>query len=257
MGNIVSLSQPTQGEDFSKEPEHGIEVERLRLQQYRGDLPAYATFKGVRNLKHKYDKNHQDGMRKSSSLHDLSSSEEDKVLASSLVSTRFLSCSGDHIDVLHSAGGRVSRPRGQFQTNPYFTIPRTSWPSRVHPTGPLLTAPAAHPSLFNSSSSISSTSSTNSATHRGSLDDRSVCPKSLTSIRDHPKHTRERSASLKDFSTQLKLPRNIGSLDSIDHTAGSRSRSDVDDLSQSMSADETDGNETDELKVLCPLYINI
>ncbi|XP_076459730.1 uncharacterized protein LOC143292921 isoform X2 [Babylonia areolata] len=230
-----------------------------------GDLtPAYATFKGVRSLKHKYDKNYQEGMRKSSSLHDLSTQDRD--LAQSLASSRFLSCSGDGLDVLtggvgaggrSKAGGGGGGVGGGFSTNPYFTIPRTSWPSRVHPTTPLLTAPAAHPSLFNSSSSISSTSSNNSATRRGSFEERSQLGGGRSgggALRDR-RHNRERSASLKEFPTMLTLPRESGgSLESVDRRTASvgsalAARPEADDLSQSMSADETDSNETDELKM--------
>ncbi|KAK7502092.1 hypothetical protein BaRGS_00006844, partial [Batillaria attramentaria] len=245
--------QPQQDEGPNKEVITGrFEVEKVRQQQQlRTDLPAYATFKGVRSLKHKYDKNYQEGMRKSSSLHDLSS-EDKTAMASSLASTRFLSCSGDQLDVLSSGGGGVSKTGGRFSTNPYFTIPRTSWPSRVHPAGPLLTAPAAHPSLFNSSSSISSTSSTNSATRRGSFDDRP--PSGAKPGKERVRHGRERSASLKDFPTVLTLPRDSGSLENVDgrsaSVAGVPHRVEADDLSQSMSADETDSNETDELKDL-------
>ena len=269
----------------------------------KGELPAYATFKGVRSLKHKYDKNHQEGMRKSSSLHDLSS--QDKGMAASLAASRFLSCSGDGLDVLVAAGGasgaglgggglgrarRGKSPPGGFSSNPYFTIPRTSWPSRVHPSGPLLTAPAAHPSLFNSSSSLSSTSSTNSASashRRGSFDERPSAsgtppgrkgsPGAGGAGRERPRHSRERSTSLKDFPTHhpLTLPREApsagggggagggGEQRSGPVVAGASAAAAAaplrpepsDDLSQSMSADETDSNETDELKVgLVGLY---
>ena len=195
-------------------------------------------------------------MRKSSSLHDLTS--QDKDISASLASSRFLSCSGDRLDILSSGTGRGSKSTGGLPTNPYFTIPRTSWPSRVHPSSPLLTAPAAHPSLFNSSSSLSSTSSTNSATHRGSFDDRSPSNHRSSAGREHSRHYRERSASLKEFPTHLTLPRESGSLESIDRrtvSVGSALRPEVpDDLSQSMSADETDSNETDELKVRAEDY---
>ncbi|XP_070182834.1 uncharacterized protein, partial [Littorina saxatilis] len=244
---------PTQDESNKEQLIHGrFEVEKVRQQQggSKGDLPAYSTFKGVRSLKHKYDKNHQEGMRKSSSLHDLSS--QDKDMTASLISSRFLSRSGDRLDVLSSGGGGGrNKSTGGFSTNPYFTIPRTSWPSRVHPSTPQLTAPAAHPSLFNSTSSISSTSSTNSATRRGSIDERS--PGQKTSSRERSRHGRERSSSMKDFPTQLTLPRESGSLENIERRAvsvGSSLRPEPDDLSQSMSADETDSNETDELKDL-------
>lgn len=257
--NLPFVSQPSQDEESTKEQllRGRFEVERVRHGS-KGELPAYATFKGVRSLKHKYDKNHQEGMRKSSSLHDLSS--QDKEMTASLASSRFLSCSGDRLDVLAVGGGVGGKTAGGFSTNPYFTIPRTSWPSRVHPSGPLLTAPAAHPSLFNSSSSLSSTSSTNSITRRGSFDDRppSGQKSSSSSGRERSRHSRERSASLKDFPTQLTLlPRESGSGENVERRAvsvGSALRPDPDDLSQSMSADETDSNETDELKVSQSLF---
>ena len=252
----LSLCQPAGTEEESRREQllrGRFEVERVR-QGSKGELPAYATFKGVRSLKHKYDKNHQEGMRKSSSLHDLSS--QDKDMAASLAASRFLSCSGDRLDVLAGGGGVMGggKSPGAFSTNPYFTIPRTSWPSRVHPSSPQLTAPAAHPSLFNSSSSLSSTSSTNSATRRGSFDDRPLAAHKPSPGRERSRHSRERSTSLKDFPSQLTLlPREGGGGGEGGErragSVGSALRPDADDLSQSMSADETDSNETDELKV--------
>ncbi|KAL8603572.1 hypothetical protein ACOMHN_022524 [Nucella lapillus] len=282
--NFISNKENVQPADevTNKEPvtQGRFEVEKVRQQASAvggglknaapGDLtPSYATFKGVRSLKHRYDKHHQEGMRKSSSLHDLSS--QDKDLAPSLASSRFLSCSGDRLDILSSSGGsrvgvgggggggdgKTAGGGGVFSVNPYFTIPRTSWPCRVHPSNPLLTHPAAHPSLFNSSSSISSsTSSTNSATRRGSFEERPLLGQRSSSgpLRERPRHNRERSASLKDFPAVLTLPRESGSLESVDRRAASvgsalRPSAEADDLSQSMSADETDSNETDELKM--------
>ena len=253
----LSLCQPAGTEEESRREQllrGRFEVERVR-QGSKGELPAYATFKGVRSLKHKYDKNHQEGMRKSSSLHDLSS--QDKDMAASLAASRFLSCSGDRLDVLAGGGGVMGggKSPGAFSTNPYFTIPRTSWPSRVHPSSPQLTAPAAHPSLFNSSSSLSSsTSSTNSATRRGSFDDRPLATHKPLPGRERSRHSRERSTSLKDFPSQLTLlPRESGGGGEGGErragSVGSALRPEADDLSQSMSADETDSNETDELKV--------
>ena len=198
-------------------------------------------------------------MRKSSSLHDLTSQDKDMTAASSLASSRFLSCSGDQLDILSTGGSGGSNKPPLLPNNPYFTIPRTSWPSRVHPRDPLLTSPAAHPSLFNSSSSISSTSSTNSNTatpRRSSFDDRPS--KGLSTRPERSRRSKERSMSLKDFPpAQLSLPRDSGSLDNLEppqrramSLASALRPVEVDELSQSMSADETDSNETDELKVI-------
>jgi hypothetical protein len=52
---------------------------------------SFSAYRGVRSLKHKGDKHYQDGLRKSSSLHDLSSDDVGLDLASS----RYLSKSGD------------------------------------------------------------------------------------------------------------------------------------------------------------------
>lgn len=63
----------------------------------QSDGVNYSTYRGVRNLKHKTDKHHDTGMRKSQSFHDLSLESDDQPIGE-LMSTRFLSQSGDQLD---------------------------------------------------------------------------------------------------------------------------------------------------------------
>lgn len=126
-------------------------------------------------------------MRKSSSLHDLSS--EDQEMRETLESSRYLSRSGDRLDTIHS-----------------FTVPRSS-PPNINSSPPFILPPtrSALPSCTfltpkntaSSHSSISSMSSTNSGSNPrpDPLEERSA------NIKLH----RERSSSLKDFSTQLSI----------------------------------------------------
>ncbi|XP_029633255.1 putative leucine-rich repeat-containing protein DDB_G0290503 isoform X5 [Octopus sinensis] len=56
------------------------------------------TYRGVRSLKHKNDKHYTEGLRKSNSLHDLSSSTE--ITPSNLEASKFLSRSGDNLNFI-------------------------------------------------------------------------------------------------------------------------------------------------------------
>ena len=87
----------------------------------KGEAPlSYSTFRGVRSLKHKNSASHQDGaMRKSSSLHDLTDTTGESV-GNSLGSSRFLSQSGDRLDMLSTAPTPIAPSTGG-----YFTRART------------------------------------------------------------------------------------------------------------------------------------
>lgn len=197
-------------------------------------MPTFSTFKGVRSLKHKYDKNYQDGLRKSSSLHDLSS--EEKKVDSDLVSSRFLSRSGDRLDYVsknNSLYNISGHPKilsdSKYTSNPYFTLPRVNH-------SPALLLPKPYPGATSTPVSSASTPSN----RRSSFDDRPQ-RKNLSAAERARQH-RERSTSMKDFPTQLSLPRDDGAGDML-------SKVPDDGASESMSTDETESNETDELKV--------
>lgn len=198
--------------------------------QSRIDAPMYATFKGVRSLKHRYDSNYQDGLRKSSSLHDLSS--EEKEMSVGLESSRFLSRSGDRLDTLTRASiFSLSKNYGNIQTSDLpvssaFTMPRSTWTRTGQPVPQAFLTPKKLVSSLSSATSASS----GITPRRGSIDERPAGGTKSTS----GKHNRERSSSLKDFPTAFGLHRESGS----------------DEVTQSnLSTDETESNETDELKV--------
>ncbi|GAB1600062.1 golgin subfamily A member 4-like isoform X1 [Argonauta hians] len=61
-------------------------------------LKSPNTYRGVRSLKHKNDKHYNEGLRKSNSLHDLSTNGE--ITPSNLESSKFLSRSGDNLSII-------------------------------------------------------------------------------------------------------------------------------------------------------------
>ncbi|XP_067672878.1 uncharacterized protein [Haliotis asinina] len=227
-----------QPEGSNKKVEDGKDIlkGRFEVEKVKGksDMPTFSTFKGVRSLKHKYDKNYQDGLRKSSSLHDLSS--EDKKVDSDLVSSRFLSRSGDRLDYVSKnnslyniSGHSKILSDSKYTSNPYFTLPRVN-------RSPALLLPKPYPGA----TSTPVSSATAHSNRRSSFDDRPQRknPTAAERARQH----RERSTSMKDFPTQLSLPRDDGSGEIL-------SKVQDDGASETMSTDETESNETDELKM--------
>ncbi|XP_050391694.1 golgin subfamily A member 4 isoform X1 [Patella vulgata] len=218
---------------------------RFVIEKVKGksDLPSFSTYRGVRSLKHKYDKNYQDGLRKSSSLQDISS--ENKDLGGDLINTKYLSSSGDQINCYrrldhdYPLGSRQQILSDPKYSNPYFTVPRTLW----HHSGR---------SSSSSSSSVLSTTpvtstpapghSVSSSVRRGSQEEnkRSKSVSALERSRIH----RERSTSLKDFPTTLSLPR--VSLDDTSRSVVSGADNSQPDTPRD---DDTESNETDELKM--------
>ncbi|XP_061181888.1 uncharacterized protein LOC133190336 isoform X6 [Saccostrea echinata] len=71
---------------------------RFNVEKVKSKEQQFSTYRGVRNMKHKTDKHYQEGLRKSSSLHDLSSAEMEKDVPRDLAETRYLSRSGDRLD---------------------------------------------------------------------------------------------------------------------------------------------------------------
>ena len=261
---------------------------------------AYSTFRGVRSMKHRYDPAHQDGLRKSSSLHDLTSTATDGdggagsgqdlslVGGNSLSGSRFLSRSGDRLDVLgrreksFSLSSAMSPPREQrpglpvLPHPPAFTMPRSTWTRTGQPVPPAYLAPPS--SKSRPSSTASSSSSTSTSPRRSSFDDRPP-PSSASaatstsrgigaaSAAESRKLHRERSSSLKEFPTQFSLlahhqpqlqqQEDVINPNSTSSTTGRTTTSSISDPGSvcSMSADETDSNETDELKVICSVCL--
>ncbi|CAG5129035.1 unnamed protein product, partial [Candidula unifasciata] len=185
----------------------------------RIDAPAFATFRGVRSLKHKYDSHYQDGLRKSSSLHDLSTEEKVTV---GLESSRFLSRSGDRLDSFTRSNtmslSEISPDNllSGIPANSPFSIPHSTWTRTGQPIPQAFLSPkkrlSSLPSAFTASLATSGSPSRSS---------------------DNPS-SRELSSSLKDFSTTFSLP----------------SENDGENMNQpGLNAEETEGNETDELKM--------
>lgn len=192
-------------------------------------------------MKHtKENKHYQDGLRKSSSLHDLSAEERE---SGSLDNSRFLSRSGDMLDSADVETYTDSaRLLAGYSNNPYINVPRNHSQAFKQPMTKLL-----HSSNQNSNTSTtsppnqSSTSEKGSAPRRGSFDDKTM--QKSRNASERARLHRERSASMKSFPTNLTLPK-IGS-------------SSVDQLRQrgepSGRTGQGDGgqheNETDEHKV--------
>ncbi|XP_060071372.1 uncharacterized protein LOC132551265 isoform X2 [Ylistrum balloti] len=72
---------------------------RFEVEKVKAKEQAFSTYRGVRNMKHRTDKHYQEGLRKSSSLHDLSS-EDAKDVGMGLASSKFLSRSGDRLNYM-------------------------------------------------------------------------------------------------------------------------------------------------------------
>ena len=229
----------------SKENASRFEVEKVKQK----DQPL--TYRGVRSMKHKGDKHYQEGLRKSSSLHDLSTEEKEM---GSLENSRFLSHSGDRLD---SAGDTLAMSDGARllggYTNPYATLPRNiPWqaPSAVKP---LQTANKQDSSSTSSVSSVASAS--DSVPRRGSLDDKPVPTRSSRSASERARQHRERSASMKTFPTNFSLPKiqsSVGSsnVDRVLHRPESTS-------SAQQGSGTVSENETDEFKVRNQVSMNV
>ncbi|CAC5402199.1 Protein outspread,Myosin phosphatase Rho-interacting protein [Mytilus coruscus] len=195
---------------------------------------TFVTYRGVRNMKHKGDKHLPDGLRKSSSLHDLSSDE----VGIDLAASRYLSRSGEHLDKINGAQGVLNDPK--VVNNPYFTLPRNTWQSlannsRQTASQPALTQPLAPPS-----------STTKKPEERSGI----TRPKNAN---ERNRLHRERSSSLKDFHSQFTLAPDKGnrtSLSGIDRlTTHSDSVDGASDRSGVSSVYSSKDNETDELKM--------
>ncbi|XP_062614667.1 uncharacterized protein LOC134276428 isoform X3 [Saccostrea cucullata] len=236
---------------------------RFNVEKVKSKEQQFSTYRGVRNMKHKTDKHYQEGLRKSSSLHDLSSAEMEKDAPRDLAETRYLSRSGDRLDSVSGSNeaykSNVARvlSDSNYINNPYFTIPRRTWQTlaaNYHPAS----SSVSHASVSTAASSNSSPPQHSQVTgipalRRGSLDDKTI------PVSNKPKNAserarlhRERSTSLKDFSTQLSLAKQEGSgrtsLSGLDRMS---SRSDAQSVGRQGGQPEYESrnNETDEHKM--------
>ena len=217
-------------------------------------------------MKHnKTDKHYQEGLRKSSSLHDLSSADPDKEVSLSLVDTRFLSRSGDRLDIVSGPQDaltpNVARVLSDatFVNNPYFTIPRHTWQTLAANSKPASLPSASHPPVASSAALSHAQPSASTpvvgipALRRSSFDDKALpVGHKPRNARERAQLHRERSSSLKDFSTQLSLAKDGSSrisLSGLDRlTPGPRSDSQPEGR-EAKQEYESRNNETDEHKV--------
>ncbi|KAK3586036.1 hypothetical protein CHS0354_033163 [Potamilus streckersoni] len=228
--------------------EETVSKGRFEVEKVKGKDQPFATYRGVRSMKHKTDKHYQEGLRKSSSLHDLTS--ENKEL-SDLASSRFLSQSGDGLNtegpLAYSDG--VTLLAGMDNNNPYATLPRRTWQSLAG----ISNSPAALQLSNGQDSSDHSSTSSLSSQRPGSSDDRSALKTRNAS--EKSRLHRERSVSLKNFPNHLSLPKISSSVtaisvDRIGHPEQTSVRSDVvDGHASSGGAQAGSQNETDELKM--------
>ena len=220
-----------------------ITTGRFEVEKVKPKEQSFSTYRGVRSLKHKGDKHYQDGLRKSSSLHDLSSDDVGLDLASS----RYLSKSGDRIDKINGASDQavaaLSDPK--VVNNHYYTLPaRNTWQSlannsRQAASHPLLTQPLAPPGGTGN-------------TKKGGEERSGITRPKNTNERN--RLHRERSSSLKDFQfSQLSLApekSSRASLSGLDlltpHSNAADGGSDRSNVSSVYSSKD---NETDELKM--------
>ena len=220
-----------------------ITTGRFEVVKVKPKEQSFSTYRGVRSLKHKGDKHYQEGLRKSSSLHDLSSDDVGLDLASS----RYLSKSGDRIDKINGASDQavaaLSDPK--VVNNHYYTLPaRNTWQSlannsRQAAAQPSLTQPLAPPGGTGN-------------TKKGGEERSGITRPKNTNERN--RLHRERSGSLKDFQfSQLSLApekSSRASLSGLDLLAPHSNAADGgSDRSNVSSVYSSKDNETDELKV--------
>ena len=238
--NYFILLQTLSKSSENKENTSRFEVEKVKPK----DQPL--TYRGVRSMKHKGDKHYQEGLRKSSSLHDLSTDDKE---ISNLENSRFLSRSGDRLDSTDGATLPDSARLLAGYTNPYATLPRNiTWQSPTPPK-PLQSLNKQDSSSASSVSSVTSqsgTSASDNAARRGSLDDKVVANKSRNASERARMH-RERSASMKTFPTNFTLPK-IPSNVSSSNVDRLLNRPESTSLQQSSNSGPSE-NETDEFKV--------
>ncbi|XP_033738405.1 protein MLP1-like isoform X3 [Pecten maximus] len=246
-----------------------FEVEKVKVKEQ-----AFSTYRGVRNMKHRTDKHYQEGLRKSSSLHDLSS-EDTKDVGMGLASSKFLSRSGDRLNYVSAAShpGIENAARvlaDSNYNNPYCTVPRRTWqtlaantttppspnsntPSSASANNPS-SSPSSHPTVTVNSSHIPIIRRKSTADTQSSAASTSTKPKSAS---ERARLHRERSTSMKDFPTQFSLPKPDGtrmSMSSLDRLSAS---SHADGQSSTRPSGRRDIyevptnnlNQTDELKM--------
>ena len=257
---------------MKERPEPDSCTTALHLSTVKGvkcDISNYATFRGVRSLKHSYERYHVDGMRRSSSLHDLSSRSPGVDSCSALSRTRFFSWSGDNLNLLkrtesvHGKQSSRSWPPSQLSCHSGLDfVVTTTCQSLTQFAAPTVTTPAPLSAVYNSSSSVSSTSSNSSALLHSSLDEYFAkgSMHADTAVVGVPKRSLYKIEQIRGSGCkQVKLSEYGSGLE----CTGKHGYSAVnvltsqhdDDPSQSTSADDTDSNETDELKVRLFLYI--
>ena len=186
---------------------------RFEVEKVKPKDQQFSTYRGVRSMKHtKENKHYQEGLRKSSSLHDLSTEERE---SGTLDNSRFLSRSGDRLDADAERYSDSARLLAGYGNNPYVTIPRTqSWKSPI--PGQSLAASKNQTSASNSSivSNQSTTSEKSTAsTRRGSFDGKTSQGKTRNAG-ERAKLHRERSASMKSLPPNFSLPKIASSIGS-------------------------------------------
>ncbi|XP_021376581.1 protein NETWORKED 1D-like isoform X3 [Mizuhopecten yessoensis] len=247
-----------------------FEAEKVKVKEQ-----AFSTYRGVRNMKHRTDKHYQEGLRKSSSLHDLSS-EDAKDVGMGLASSKFLSRSGDRLNYVSVAShpGMENAARvlaDSNYNNPYCTVPRRTWqtlaanttsppssnaniPSSASANSPS-SSPSSHPTVVVNPSHIPIIRRKSNADTQSSAASTSTKPKSAS---ERARLHRERSTSMKDFPTQFSLPKPDGSrmsMSSLDRLSASSGH--VDGQSSARPSGRRDIyevptnnlNQTDELKM--------
>jgi len=240
------IIQPKPETDSSDGGDGSSSSGRLDGEKIKGKDQPFATYRGVRSMKHnKENKHYQEGLRKSSSLHDLSTEER---ASGTLDNSRFLSRSGDRLDKddqeMYNDSARML---GGYSSNPYVQMHNPTWkpPASSKSNLPGKTAATSSNTSIASTGSTSDKSATTSQ-RRGSFDDKSMTAKGRNASERARLH-RERSASMKVFPTGLSLPKipsSVATGGSVDRLTSGRSES-----TSSTDGVHSNQNETDEHKV--------
>lgn len=215
--------------NFGASLKNNYQFERFDIDKLKSSTPT--TYRGVRSLKHKNDKHYTEGLRKSNSLHDLSSNG--KIPCSNLESSKYLSRSGDNLNFIPIVDN--------YKVGPQLFEGSDS--RRASDSGK---SDSPVPSCSPSSKSSNGEKSGHRS-RRGSFDEKRaspICPRtptnrSISLLAEKPTNSRE-------FSSRLSLPKTDSDIDIDGPPTKQRSKLPPDD---NVILYSSRNNETDELKM--------
>lgn len=196
------------------------------------------TYRGVRSLKHKNDKHYNEGLRKSNSLHDLSSSTE--ITPSNLEASKFLSRSGDNLNFIPMENDYDDDDDNAFEIKDSTDGDRSEDMSKIE------TKIASKISKINTTYRYSSGDKPNHRSQLNSYEEKLVSSVQPRGSLIRASSLREKSPEKKEFSSRLSLAK-----------SGQEISIDGPDMPQTGDNElfyNSRNNETDELKVSTTMF---